>query len=293
MQLIADSGSTKTSWGLAGKGSFPQYFQTEGMNPFFQSETTLQQIVANLKQTALKDRTIDHVFFYGAGCAFPEQIEKIRQIFLTVWPEAEVFVASDLLGAARALCGNQAGIACILGTGSNSCLYNGKEICEHISPLGFILGDEGSGAVLGKRLVGDCLKGLLPPDLTTRFMEEYQLTPQLLLDRVYRGPLPNRFLASFVPFLAQHLHRTEIRQIVLLCFRDFFLRNIKSYTGYRELPIHFTGSVAYYFQEILAEAAQSEGLQLGNIQKEPMEGLLRYHATHSSEISAYDIQKNN
>ena len=184
---------------------------------------------------------------------------------------------SDMLAAAHGLCGQEAGIACILGTGSNSCFYNGKEIVSNISPLGFILGDEGSGAVLGKLLVGDILKNQLPATLKEEFLKQFDLTPPEIIDRVYRQPFPNRFLASLSPFIAQHLEEPAIRQLVMNSFIAFFRRNVMQY-DYKQYPVHFIGSIAYCYKEILQDAARQTGIQIGKILQSPMEGLIQYHS---------------
>ena len=246
MILIADSGSTKTEWCLADQGRPVRTVVTAGINPFFQ---TREEIAGEIRG------------------AFPAPIE----------------VYSDLMAAARALCGSRPGIACILGTGSNSCLYDGTEITEHISPLGFILGDEGSGAVLGKLLVGDCLKRQLPAPLVQKFMDQYELTPALLLERVYKQPFPNRFLATLSRFLLENITEQPIYNLVYTSFRSFFLRNVALYPGADTYPIHFVGSIAYYYQEVLKAAALSLGLKVGTVVQAPMDGLIRYHFTNEEK----------
>ena len=183
-----------------------------------------------------------------------------------------------MLGAARGLCGHEKGIVCILGTGSNSCFYDGEEIVSNVSPLGFILGDEGSGAVLGKLLVGDILKNQLPAQLKEEFLKQFDLTAPEIIDRVYRQPYPNRFLASLSPFLAQHLVEPGIRTIVLNSFIAFIRRNVMQY-DYTQYPVRFIGSVAYCYKEILQEAAKETGLGIGKILQSPMEGLIEYHTS--------------
>ena len=211
MILIADSGSTKTDWCLVENGENILRFQTRGTNPFFQTEEEILEEIETGLLPGLKGVEPSSVHFYGAGCAFPEKNEIIRRAVSRHLP-VPVEVGSDLLAAARALCGDRPGIACILGTGSNSCQYDGKEIVKNVSPLGFILGDEGSGAVLGKLLIGDVLKDQLPPALKELFLSQYELTPASIMDRVYRQPFPNRFLAGFSPFILEHLD--EIDQIL-------------------------------------------------------------------------------
>ncbi len=276
MLLIADSGSTKTEWCLVGEGKTIRTIKTAGTNPYFQtSEEIVREIHESLLPQLGQER-IEAVYFYGAGCAFQEKNEIVRQAIAS-GINAPIEVESDLMAAARSLCGYHSGIACILGTGSNSCLYNGHAIVEHISPLGFILGDEGSGAALGKTLVGDCLKRQLPAFLVRRFMERFELTPALLLERVYKRPFPNRFLASLSVFLLENIEEESIHALVLNNFKQFFIRNVKSYTNCDEYPIHFVGSIAYYYQSVLKEAADSLGLRVGVVEQAPMAGLIRYH----------------
>ncbi len=265
MTLIADSGSTKTSWRLDG-----QAFETIGINPVRDSEEEVRRVIQTLPQAP-----VSRIFFYGAGCIAPYK-DVVRKALRQHYPTAEVSVESDMLGAARATCGREAGIAGILGTGSNSCLYDGEAIIQNISPLGYILGDEGSGAVLGRTLVGDALKGQLGDALKERFLERFQLTPQLIIERVYRQPMPNRFLASLVPFLHEEREEPAIRQLLLEQFRRYLRRNIAAYLR-PDLPVHLVGGIAAAFQPEIAQAAATEGLQLGQIIKNPVEHLVKYH----------------
>ena len=277
MILIADSGSTKTDWCLVGKkGEASRRFTTKGTNPFFQTEEEISEEIAALAARLDGERP-EAVHFYGAGCGFPDKIETVTRILQRQLGAKAVEVSSDMLAAARGLCGHRPGIACILGTGSNSCLYDGEKIAENVSPLGFILGDEGSGAVLGKLLVGSLLKNQLTPGLKEEFLAQTGLTPAGIIDRVYRQPFPNRFLAGLSPFLVQHLHDPGVHSLVLGSFCDFFRRNVMQYQDYQQHRIHFTGSVAFYYQEVLREAAKLSGVSIGNILQSPMEGLLRYH----------------
>lgn len=274
MYLIADSGSTKTTWCLSDNGMEIMRISTAGMNPYFQTEEDMKSTVNGSLFPLLKNHNIERIYFYGAGCAFPEKNIIVENALRSFFPTAEISVNSDLLGAALALCGHERGIACILGTGSNSCLFNGESIEEQISPLGFILGDEGSGAVLGKTFIGDCLKKQMPEYLVKAFMEKYNLSPAEIIDRVYRLPFPNRFLASISPFIYEHIDVPAVKNMVYNCFCSFFRRNVMNYTDYDKLKIHFTGSVAYYYKDILTEAANSLGLEVGKIYKEPMDGLV-------------------
>lgn len=199
MMLIADSGSTKTDWCVILDNTPTKRIGTKGLNPFFQSEEEIQQELTHSLLPQLPEGTIDSVYFYGAGCT-PEKAPTLRRAIADSLPiVGNIKAYSDMLAAARGLCGREAGITCILGTGSNSCFYDGKEIVNHISPLGFILGDEGSGAVLGKLLVGDILKNQLSPAIKEAFLKQFDLTVPEIIDRVYRQPFPNRFLASLSP----------------------------------------------------------------------------------------------
>lgn len=276
MILIADSGSTKTDWCLVEDGESVFRFQTRGTNPFFQTEEEILKEIETGLLPGLKGVEPSAIHFYGAGCAFPEKNEIIRRAITRHLP-VQVEVGSDLLAAARALCGGCPGIACILGTGSNSCQYDGKEIVKNVSPLGFILGDEGSGAVLGKLLIGDVLKDQLPPALKELFLAQYGLTPASIMDRVYRQPFPNRFLAGFSPFILEHLDEPAIWELVTRSFLAFFTRNVKQY-DYYDLPVHLVGSVAWHYQAVLKDIAFELGIRLGTIIQSPMEGLIAYHS---------------
>lgn len=277
MMLIADSGSTKTDWCVILDNTPIKRIGTKGLNPFFQSEEKIQHELTHSLLPQLPEGTIDSVYFYGAGCT-PEKAPTLRRAIADSLPVVgNIKAYSDMLAAARGLCGREAGIACILGTGSNSCFYDGKEIVNHISPLGFILGDEGSGAVLGKLLVGDILKNQLSPAIKEAFLKQFDLTVPEIIDRVYRQPFPNRFLASLSPFIAQHLEEPGIRQLVLGSFIAFLRRNVMQY-DYTQYPAHFIGSVAHCYKEILQEAAQETGIRIGKILQSPMEGLIQYHS---------------
>ena len=279
MILIADSGSTKTDWCVVENGQPIQQISTKGINPFFQSEEEISNEIATSLLPQLKTNALDAVYFYGAGCGFPDKIAMVhRAITKHLQIKREVEVNTDMLAVAHGLCQHEAGIACIMGTGSNSCYYDGKQIVSNVSPLGFILGDEGSGAVLGKLLVGDILKNQMTPELKEKFLKQFGLTPADIIDHVYRKPFPNRFLASLSPFLAQNIDEPCIHALVLGSFKSFLKRNVMQYENFRISKVHFIGSVAFYYKTILAEAAQEMNIQLGTIIKSPMEGLIKYHS---------------
>lgn len=276
MILIADSGSTKTDWCVVLEGTPIKRITTKGINPFFQSEEEIQQELTISLFPQLPEGTVNSVYFYGAGCT-PEKAPILRRAIAdSLSVVGNIKAHSDMLAAARGLCGHEAGIACILGTGSNSCFYNGEDIVNNISPLGFILGDEGSGAVLGKLLVGDILKNQLSPAIKEAFLKQFDLTAPEIIDRVYRQPFPNRFLASLSPFIAQHLEEPAIRALVFNSFTAFLRRNVMQY-DYEKYPVHFIGSVAACYKEILQEAALETGIRIGKILQSPMEGLIQYH----------------
>lgn len=276
MILIADSGSTKTEWCVAGQGEVIQRFTTAGTNPYYQSAEEITEEWKVSLFPKLKNYDLKTVYFYGAGCAFSDKQQMIAGI-LANHLHTPVEVYSDLMAAARALCQRLPGIACILGTGSNSCLYDGVEIIQHTPPLGFILGDEGSASAMGKQLVSDCLKHQLPDTLIRQFMQQHELTTELILERVYRQPFPNRYLATLSRFLLDHITEQPIHDLVYNSFTAFLTRNVKQYKGHDRFPIHFTGSVAHFYQGVLREATTASGMRPGIIIQSPMQGLIKYH----------------
>lgn len=285
MILIADSGSTKVHWALVTASGQISEFRTDGINPVFQSCEAIQTCLNDqlLPQMAklLWAGTITHIFFYGAGCT-PEKKVLVKQALESVFKKAEVSVESDMLGAARGLLGHNAGVACILGTGSGSCFYNGENIEWSVPSLGFILGDEGSGAVLGKRLVGDILKNQLGDELKEAFLQEYNTSIADVIEHVYRQPLPNRWLANLSRFCAAHLDDPRVHALVYDHFVQFIRRNLIQYFEKSEIrnqksEVSFVGSIAYYYRPILEEAMQAEGLAIGQILQDPIPGLIDYH----------------
>lgn len=276
MILIADSGATKTDWMLL-SGNSRTIIQTGGINPFHQTKEEIESVVFKELMPKLEDTDTEkilHIFFYGAGCV-PEPSTVVQDILQEAFLRAETEIYTDLMGAARALCKDQPGIACILGTGANSCEYNGKEITSNVSPLGYILGDEGSGAYIGKRFIGDCLKNQLPTHLKEGLLNEYGLTPKDILDKVYREPMANRFLASITPYIYKHKSEKETNAFLKDCFREFFNRNLNSYK--KDLKVSFTGSIAWFFQEEIKETATESGYTTGIFIKSPINGLADFH----------------
>ena len=276
--LIVDSGSTKTDWCICRNGEVVQALQTQGLNPYHQSEEVMTEVLTNELKKALRTELSPdmEVIFYGAGCANEASCNRVRKVIEAVLGLTDIQVYTDLLGAARALCGHQEGIACVLGTGSNSCLYDGEQIVSNVPSLGYILGDEGSSAVLGRRLLSDCLKNQLPTALREEFLKKYDLTQEKVLERVYRQPLVNRFLASLTPFLSDHRDVPEVHKLLVGSFTDFLTRNVLQYRR-PWLPINCVGSIANAFTAELKEAAEALGMEMGVILQSPMKGLIAYH----------------
>ena len=279
--LIADSGSTKTEWCLL-DGKKRKTIYTQGMSPYFLDTKQIQQILATELKSKLKDVEPDEVYYYGTGCANPENVKSVKQALKKIFTKATISIDHDLMGAAKALCGSEKGVACILGTGSNSCYYNGKKIIKNSPGLGYILGDEGSGAYLGKKVVQYYLYNTFDPDLMDRFNAKYNTTNVEILDAVYKHPLPNRFLAGFVPFLIENRGHFMIENIIEDGFNDFFFNHIYKYRESWIMPIHFIGSVAFGFKDVLKDMCNAYELELGRVLKNPMDGLVKYHRENRS-----------
>lgn len=276
MKIIAESSSTRTEWALVDGKEIVEHAFTTGLNPFFQTRREISHAVRLELPEAFFRRRWDHVYFYGAGCSSKEK-NKIMESSLVAQFKTPVTVQSDLLGAARGLLVRKPGLACILGTGSNSCLYDGSEIVKTVSPLGFILGDEGSGAYLGKTFIADMLKDLAPASLSRAFYEKYAVTPNMLMDEVYTNPLPSRTLSRYSAFLAEHIGEKYVYDLIYDAFMRFFTRNIWAYP-YKENPICFVGSTCVLFKDILLKAAADYGAEIAKITRYSMPGLIEYHS---------------
>jgi N-acetylglucosamine kinase-like BadF-type ATPase len=277
MILIADSGSTKTAWCLVRDSQIVKRFETAGINPFFQTE---DEIVAQLKDGLLPEveaNCVENIYFYGAGCANPEKNRVLEGLLMSVVGSKTAFVASDMLGAARGLLGRESGIACILGTGANSGVYDGEDLVKGVYAGGYILGDEGSGGVLGKLLISDWVKKQMPQDIYDALTEEYGLTYLGIVDRVYKQAFPNRWLAQFTKFMSARREHPYIHNLLVEAFKAFFERNIKQYDEWKALEVGFVGSIAFYFNAELREAAEVCGIKLGKVMQNPIEGLVEYH----------------
>ncbi len=280
VKLIADGGSTKTNWMLIDAKGRCIPILTQGMNPYFQNDETIQRVlrmelIYPMRQEGVQPDDVTHVHYYGAGVR-DSQAERFSALLHSAFPNALLGVASDLLAAARALFGSSPGIACILGTGSNSGLYDGKTITANVPPLGYILGDEGSGAVLGKRFIGALFKGMLPENLKEEYLSDTGQELADVIDKVYRQPMPNRYLAAAAKFIKHHLDCEPLRLLVVDHFREFFRRNTALYQR-PDLPLGAVGGIACHFQDLLAEAAALEGATITKVMERPIEPLATFH----------------
>ena len=276
VKLIADSGATKCEWCLLA-GNKRKKIVTQGISPYFLDE---QQIVSLLNKELLpklKETQVDEVYYYGTGLSNPNNVKLLRSALKKLFPGSKIEATHDLMAAARALCGNKKGIACILGTGSNSCYYDGKKIVKNSPGLGYVLGDEGSGAYLGRKVIQYYLYNTFDEDLRSRFDAKFVTTPMEILENVYKKPLANRYLASFAIFLAENRGHYMVENIIEDGLNDFIINHLYKYRESWILPISFAGSIAYGFRDVLKELCNSYELELGVVLKNPMQGLIEYH----------------
>ena len=277
MILIADGGSTKTTWCLVDAHASRSLFHTEGYNPeFIDTPGIIASLRHNLPAT-LDPGAITEVYYYGASVVSARQVATVADAMQTVFDQAQVFVGHDLLAAARALLGRQAGFAAILGTGTNSCVYDGANITHNVDSLGYFLGDEGSGAFLGKALLRDYLRGDMPANLAAEFRATYGLERDEILERLYNQSFPNRFIASFAKFAHDHYQEAYCQQLVAEAFDSFFRNIIKKYPNYQTHTFNCVGSVGYNFRAALAQAAAAHGMRVGKIIRSPIDDLVSYH----------------
>jgi glucosamine kinase len=275
--LIADSGSTKTQWCLL-QGNKKKMVSTQGISPYFLDDESIGEILSKELMPKLGKLMVDEIFYYGTGCSNPENISLVKRALKKIFPKAKVNVEHDLLGAAKGLCGDEKGVACILGTGSNSCFYNGKKVVKNSPGLGFILGDEGSGTHLGKKVLQHYLYGTFDEELMDKFKAKYTETNSEILDNVYKKELPNRYLAGYASFLVENRGHYMIENIIEDSINDFFFNHIYKYRESWTLPINFVGSVAYGFKDTLKQMCSDYELKLGKVIKDPMDGLIKYHS---------------
>ena len=276
VKLIADSGATKAEWCLLREGKKKTIF-TQGISPYFLNTEQITDLLLKELKPKLKNIEVDEIFYYGTGCANPVNAKSVKKALNKVFPESKVDVNHDLMAAARALCGNNKGVACILGTGSNSCYFDGKKIVKNSPGLGYVLGDEGSGAYLGKKVIQYYLYGTFDDELRGRFDLTYTTNTAEILESVYKKPLPNRYLAGFTKFLAENRGHYMIENIIEDGLNDFFFNHLCKYRETWTLPVHFAGSVAFGFKDVLQQLCNSYEFELGKVMKNPMEGLVTYH----------------
>ncbi len=276
MILIADSGGSKIDWRLLTVEGTVLQANTPGFNPYYQP---IEDLIKNFKEVVIPKITerITKIFFYGAGVSSEKNQMTIKDAFLEFFPEAHIEIGWDLLAAARALCGREPGIACIMGTGSNSCLYDGENIIGNVANLGWILADEGSGANIGRKFLVDYLRQNMPEELRNQFHERFPFTREEFLERIYQQERPSAFLASFLRFIFQHLKEPYCYKLIYDSFSEFYENNVMKYENYKNLKVHFTGSVAFYFSDILRQVANDKGITVKNILEGPIAGLTLYH----------------
>lgn len=276
VKLIADSGSTKTEWCVTGVGKNRSFF-TDGISPYFLNAAQISSLIKSQLLPQIKKYQVTEIYYYGTGCLNPENRKLVSKALKQNFPGADIEVNHDLMGAARAVCGNEKGVACILGTGSNSCYYNGKKIVKNSPGLGYVLGDEGSGTYLGKKVLQYYLYNTFDEDLRSRFDAKFVTTSSEILDNIYKKSLANRYLASFTLFLAENRGHYMIENIIEDGLNDFFFTHIYKYGESWKYPIHFIGGVAYEFRDVLKNLAGEYELSVGKIMKNPMEGLTVFH----------------
>lgn len=277
-KLIADSGATKAEWCLL-KGKKKKTIFTQGISPFLMSSEQISSLLQKELKKKLAKTQVDEIDFYGTGCSSEQNIKSIKRALKEVFPSAQkIKVDNDMMGAAKALCGHEKGIACILGTGSNTCYYNGKRIVKGSPGLGYVLGDEGSGAYLGRKVIQHYLYNTFDEELKARFDAKYNTNRVEILDKVYRQPMPNRYMASFALFLSENRGHYMVENIIEDSFNDFFFNHLYKFRESWLYPIHFAGSVAYAFRDVLKAMCHTYELQPGRILKNPMQGLIEYHS---------------
>ncbi|MBF6628267.1 MAG: N-acetylglucosamine kinase [Proteiniphilum sp.] len=281
MILIADGGSTKTTWCLLNETGEESLFETEGYHPFFVGSDSIRASLEKNLPQEVKEKacSVKRIYFYSAGGGYSPETDGILVEGISgIFSSARITIETDLLAAARALLGDNKGFAAILGTGTNSCIYDGNEVTANVESLGFLLGDEGSGSYIGKKLIGDYIREVMPDAVSNDFFDSFQLTGMELLNKVYEHPLPNRYCASFAKFAGEHLQEDHYYEsLVEGAFHDFFRNIVVRYPNYREYSFNCVGSIAYYFRDLLERVVIDQGMKTGKIDKDPMKGLVAYH----------------
>jgi N-acetylglucosamine kinase-like BadF-type ATPase len=278
MILIADSGATKADWALINGKEETRLVHTRGFNPVVHPRNIFAEEVDKLTGDLLTGVTPDQIFYYGAGCWDARRKQVIREVLAAHWPEAEIEVMHDLLAAARSTCGRDPGIACILGTGSNTCLYDGETVIDNVTNLGYLLGDEGSGSDLGRRFLRAYYYRELDEKLNAAFEEWNMVDAATVRDQIYESEMPNTYLASFTRFMGEHKEHPQIQRLIYDGFADFLDRHVRKYEGHLSLPVHFIGSIAFHFQDILLAVLHERNMHEGKFIQKPIDELVAFHS---------------
>ncbi|MCH8523365.1 MAG: hypothetical protein LAT52_02325, partial [Balneolales bacterium] len=275
--LLADSGSTKTEWCLVKPDHTSKTVFTGGLNPYYHTEESIAEILRNNLIPELGTDSVDEIHFYGAGCTGDERTDMLRAVLKTVFGAEVVEVDSDIMGSVRAVCGRKPGVAAILGTGANSCQYDGEKVVDNVPVLGFILGDEGSAGYFGRKILQGYFYREMPEDLKSDLEANYNMNRSTILDNVYKKPQPNTYVAGFAKFIGRHAKHPYIQSILREGFQEAINRHIKKYDNVASMPVGFVGSVAFHNAALLRELLVENGLQPGEILQNPMPNLVKYH----------------
>lgn len=277
MLIIADSGSTKTDWSLVDKSGKITRVVTSGLNPYFVTEEMVKDILAKDLYPYLDNKNVDFLYFFGSGCSLEPKKSDIQSYLDTFFINADVSVESDLLGAARALCKNEKGIVSIFGTGASTCMYDGESITAGIPSLGYILGDHGSAADLGMKVLADYLDLEMPQALRLRFEEKYTIDLAQVLDKIYKMERPNKYLGEFAMFLHENREEEYAIEVLNTAFSKFFEKQVLLYPNYDSVDLFMVGSTAHYFKSFLQNIAQKYNVNIRKVEQSPMEGLLDFY----------------
>lgn len=276
MIIVADSGGSKIDWRFLKKDGTIAQAHSPGFNPYYQP---LSHLISTIDEHLIPkiDEPVDKIFYYGTGVSSDKNVIVIKDAFAKYWPKANIEIGWDLLAAGRALCGRERGIACILGTGSNSCLYDGEKIIDNVANLGWILADEGSGTYIGKKFIFDYFRKEMPEKLANQFQQRFPYSREEVLEKVYQGEKPGAFLASFSKFIFQHIDEPYCYQLIYNSIADFYRNNVMKYEDYKNTKVHFVGSIGFYYSDIVRQVANDLGVTVKNILESPIAGLTLYH----------------
>jgi len=276
MIVVVDSGSYKSDWMFTPEGSDPLTFRTVGLNPFFIPEKEITRIIQNFRELTPYVNDVTEIYFFGSGCTSPDRREIISNAVSQVFKNAFVSVDTDLIGSTYATCGDKPGLICTMGTGSNISFYDGKTVQPSKHGTGYILGDLGSGAWFGKKLITQYLYGLMPAELSLDFGSTYEINKEIIIKKVYQAPSPNTYLASFTPFLSKHIDHPYVEELLYAGFEEFVKTNIYSYPDFQDHVCHFVGSIAYFFDKQLRAVCTNNNIKIGKVIRQPIEDLYAY-----------------